>query len=68
MENRMKDIETFKQYLHRQYPKRRTAIDYSSDIRQFSTSCPKAWRKVTMQDIDKFVDQQINRRYHSQTL
>ncbi len=58
MDARMKEIDQFKTYLERQYPGRRTAIDYTSDIRQFSLTCAKAWREVTKQDIDAFVDQQ----------
>lgn len=58
MNQRGKDIEQFKQYLSRRAPQRRTAIDYSSDVRQFAAACPKAWRQVTMQDIDVFVEQQ----------
>lgn len=58
MNERSKDIEQFKQYLNRRAPQRRTAIDYSSDVRQFAATCPKAWRQVTMQDVDAFVDQQ----------
>ncbi len=58
MDARMKEIEQFKTYLERQYPDRRTAIDYTSDIRQFSLSCSKPWREVSRQDIDTFVDQQ----------
>jgi len=58
MNQRSKDIEQFKQYLNRRAPQRRTAIDYSSDVRQFAAACPKAWRQVTMQDIDAFVDKQ----------
>jgi site-specific recombinase XerD len=58
MDQRIKDIEQFTQYLQRQYPQRRTAIDYTSDVRQFSLACSKPWREVSMQDIDAFVDQQ----------
>ena len=58
MNQRSQDIEQFKQYLNRRAPQRRTAIDYSSDVRQFAAACPKAWRQVTMQDIDAFVDEQ----------
>jgi site-specific recombinase XerD len=58
MDQRGKDIEQFKQYLSRRAPQRRTAIDYSSDVRQFAAACPKAWRQVTMPDIDALVDQQ----------
>ena len=41
MDQRIKDIEQFTQYLQRQYPQRRTAIDYTSDVRQFSLACSK---------------------------
>jgi len=58
MNQRGQDIEQFKQYLNRRAPGRRTAIDYSSDVHQFATVCPKAWRQVSMQDIDAFVEQQ----------
>lgn len=58
MDQRSQDIEQFKQYLSRRAPQRRTAIDYSSDVRQFAAACPKAWRQVTMPDIDAFVEQQ----------
>jgi len=58
MNQRHLDIEQFKQYLSRRAPQRRTAIDYSSDVRQFAAVCPKDWRQVTMQDIDAFVEHQ----------
>lgn len=58
MDERMKDIEKFDQYLQRRAPGRRTAVDYVSDIRLFAATCPKAWRAVTLGDIDAFVDQQ----------
>jgi len=58
MNQRSQDNEQFKQYLNRRAPQRRTAIDYCSDVRQFAAACPKAWRQVTMQDIDAFVDEQ----------
>lgn len=51
-------LEKFEQYLRRRFPERRTPIDYLSDIRQFMVVCQKAWRDVTMHDIDTFVDQQ----------
>lgn len=58
MNQRDKNIEQFKQYLNRRAPQRRTAIDYSSDVHQFAAACPKAWRQVTIQDIDAFIEQQ----------
>jgi len=51
-------LEKFEQYLQRRFPERRTAIDYLSDVRQFMATCEKAWRDVTMHDIDAFVDAQ----------
>ncbi len=62
--DRTESIQQFEQSLKRRFPDRRTAIDYVSDIRQFAASCAKAWREVTLQDIDAFVDQQ--RAKHSQ--
>ena len=62
--DRTESIQRFEQYLKRRFPDRRTAIDYVSDIRQFASHCSKAWREVTLQDIDAFVDQQ--RAEHSQ--
>jgi site-specific recombinase XerD len=56
--DRQESIERFEQYLKRRFPDRRTPIDYVSDIRQFAAACPKPWRKVTLHDIDAFVDQQ----------
>ena len=58
MDQRGQDIEQFKHYISRRAPQRRTAIDYSSDVRQFAAACSKGWRQVTMQDIDAFVEQQ----------
>src|SRR6185503_17998883 len=62
--DRTESIQGFEQYLKRRFPERRTAIDYVSDIRQFAARCSKAWREVTLHDIDTFVDQQ--RAEHSQ--
>ena len=65
---REESLQRFAQYLHRRFPDRRTAIDYLSDVRQFAHSCPKAWREVTMQDIDAFVDQQRQQGLASATI
>ena len=62
--DRTESIQRFEQSLKRRFPDRRTAVDYVSDIRQFAASCAKAWREVTLGDIDAFVDQQ--RAKHSQ--
>jgi site-specific recombinase XerD len=56
--NRDESIQRFERYLKRRFPERRTAIDYVSDIRQFAAACDKAWREVSVHDIDVFVDQQ----------
>lgn len=53
-----KSIEQFEQHLRRRFPGRRTAVDYSCDVRQFAAFCDKPWREVTMHDIDAFVDRQ----------
>jgi site-specific recombinase XerD len=55
---RDESLRKFKEHLQRRFPDRRTAKDYVSDLRQFMTSCSKAWREVNMHDIDNFVDQQ----------
>lgn len=56
--DRFDDVRAFEQHLRRRSPERRTPVDYVSDVRQFAASCSKAWREVTMHDIDNFVDQQ----------
>lgn len=56
--DRHESLHRFHQYLQRRFPERRTPQDYLSDLRQFMAVCGKAWREVTMQDIDAFVDQQ----------
>jgi site-specific recombinase XerD len=68
MDERMQDIEKFAQYLHRRSPERRTSLDYVSDIRQFAAHCPKAWREVSLQDVDAFVDQQRQKGLSPATL
>jgi site-specific recombinase XerD len=68
MDERKQDIESFKQYWQRRAPGRRTAIDYASDVRQFTAFCAKAWTEVTMQDIDAFVDQQRQAKLAAATI
>ncbi len=51
-------LAQFAQYLERRAPGRRTTLLYVSDVRQFTTVIRKPWREITMQDIDRFVDQQ----------
>lgn len=55
---REESLSKFKTYLERRFPDRRTAKDYVSDLKQFMEQCTKAWREVSLQDIDRFVDQQ----------
>ncbi len=68
MDKRKQDIESFKQYLQRRAPGRRTAIDYVSDVRQFVVHCAKPWTEVTMHDIDAFVDQQRQAKLGAATI
>jgi site-specific recombinase XerD len=56
--DKQESLAKFEQYLRRRFPERRTPIDYLSDVRQFMAACQKAWRDVTMHDMDAFVDQQ----------
>ena len=51
-------IVEFEKYLRRRFPKRRTPVDYLSDLRQFRSVCQKSWREISMHDIDAFVEQQ----------
>lgn len=51
-------IVEFEKYLRRRFPKRRTPVDYLSDLRQFRSVCQKPWREISMHDIDAFVEQQ----------
>lgn len=51
-------IVEFEKYLRRRFPKRRTPVDYLSDLRQFRSVCQKPWREISMHDIDTFVEQQ----------
>ena len=51
-------IVEYEKYLRRRFPKRRTSVDYLSDLRQFRSVCQKAWLEITMHDMDAFVEQQ----------
>ena len=50
-------MEEFEKYLQRRFPKRRTSVDYLSDLRQFRSVCQKPWREISMHDMDAFVEQ-----------
>jgi len=56
--DKQESLTKFRKYLERRFPKRRTPIDYLSDLRQFMVVCQKPWQEVNMHDIDEFVDQQ----------
>jgi len=56
--DRTKSIQDFEKHVRRRFAGRRTAVDYTCDVRQFATFCDKPWREVTMHDVDAFVDQQ----------
>lgn len=58
----------FEEYLKRRFPDRRTPQDYLSDMRQFIAFRNKAWREVTMQDIDAFVDDQRQKGLKATTI
>jgi len=61
-------VAAFERYLQRRFPKRRTTIDYLSDVRQFRAVCAQPWREVTMHDIDAFVDQQQQAQLQASTI
>lgn len=66
--NESERLEQFAQYLERRAPGRRTAILYVSDVRQFAAVISKPWREITMQDIDRFVDQQRQAKLSAATV
>jgi len=61
-------MEEFEKYLQRRFPKRRTSVDYLSDLRQFRSVCQKPWREISMHDMDAFVEQQRARGLKSATV
>lgn len=61
-------VAAFERYLQRRFPKRRTPLDYVSDIRQFRAVCSKPWREVTMHDMDAFVNQQQQAQLQASTI
>lgn len=66
--NESERLEQFAQYLERRAPGRRTAILYVSDVRQFAAVISKPWHEITMQDIDRFVDQQRQAKLSAATV
>jgi site-specific recombinase XerD len=61
-------LEEFEKYLQRRFPKRRTSVDYLSDLRQFRSVCQKPWREISMHDMDAFVEQQRAKGLKSATV
>jgi site-specific recombinase XerD len=66
--DKSESLRKFREYLQRRFPERRTPVDYLSDVRQFMGVCQKDWRSVTMQDIDRFVDQQRAKQLKGSTV
>jgi site-specific recombinase XerD len=54
-------IEQFEQYIRSRYPDSTTARHYVHDLRQFGRLIDKPPRAVTREDIDRFVDEQLER-------
>jgi site-specific recombinase XerD len=54
-------IEQFEQYITSRYPESSTARHYAHDVRQFSRSIGKPARAVARKDIDRFLEEQLER-------
>lgn len=54
-------IERFEQYIECRYPNSTTARHYVHDLRQFSQLIGKPSRAVTREDVDRFVEEQLER-------
>jgi site-specific recombinase XerD len=54
-------IEQFEQYIKSRYPDSTTARHYVHDLRQFSQLIGKSPRAVTQEDVDQFVEDQLER-------
>jgi site-specific recombinase XerD len=54
-------IEQFERYIKSRYPNSSTAKHYVHDLRQFSRLIGKPWRDVTREDVDRFVEEQLER-------
>jgi len=54
-------IERFEQYIKSRYPNSTTARHYVHDLQQFSQLTGKSPRAVTREDVDRFVEDQLER-------
>jgi site-specific recombinase XerD len=54
-------IERFERYIKSRYPKSTTAKHYVHDLRQFDQLIGKPPRGVTREDVDQFVEEQLER-------
>lgn len=54
-------IERFERYIKARYPNSTTARHYGHDLRQFSQLIRKSPRAVTLEDVDRFVEDQLER-------
>ncbi len=54
-------IEQFEQYIRSRYPNSTTARHYVHDLRQFNQLVSKAPRAITREDVDQFVEDQLER-------
>ena len=56
-----KAIEQFEQYIKSRYPNSTTAKHYVNDLGQFNQLIGKSPRAVTREDVDQFVEEQLER-------
>ena len=61
-------IERFERYIKSRYPNSTTARHYVHDLRQFDQLICKSPRAVTRKDVDRFVDDQLERRLAATTV
>ena len=61
-------IERFERYIKSRYPNSTTARHYVHDLRQFNRLIDKPPRAVTREDVDRFVDDQLERELAATTV
>ena len=54
-------IDQFKRYIKRRYPNSTTARHYMHDVQQFNRLIGKPARVITREDVDRFVEDQLER-------
>ncbi len=54
-------IDQFKRYIKRRFPNSATARHYAHDLQQFNRLIGKPARAVTREDVDRFVEEQLER-------